>query len=712
MSVSEEQTHPQSLKRDHDQFLSGEREIASGSLGMDSSYRDIYPSPLEKASHKERTANPEQSILTPPTSITTTRRGTSPARSSTGSLSDARSTTPSLQSNSPTPFGPPTLAPVAALKHPDGTLAPPPKKAKLTPAEKELRRINKMIKDQERAAEKARREVERLAHAEEKARKEAEKEAEKKKREAEREEKRAAQDAEKAAKEEKRKQREEDKRQREEEKRQKDDGKRQKEEEKKRAEEEKRKKDRSQMKLNSFFVQKSNAGDRTSLSPAPSNPALGAAATSPAPPTPSKPEASYYDQTFPAFFVQAHVTVAPITRFERDEETSKIQQTIIDSYILRNRSPGRRRSFDALSLFHLPTNAVRGKHCIPVREIMAEMSNSASRPIDLTSDSQNSQIRRTGHLLKKVPLKYLKFAEDVRPPYRGTYTNQPLHGVAKLARNPLRRDLPDTNYDYDSEAEWIEDEDAEDLNSEGEEDDVELDDADDMDGFLDDENDELLTSKRQVLQGDLEPISTGLCWEDQSGNNTNTRMVDYRMETILGTLHPPPSIQDANWLADEKLRSIDPFSTGYWEPVSTKVTTMDPPRLPLNTLKSNSLCNNSSSSSASTTSKPVKPFFAPASTYSNFSIDSAASKPQYAANKGKEKKLLPKEDWASFKDEVQGSNLSKVGLIEVLKKRFPKATGGMVKATLEAVAQRVGKKESEKRWIVNEDAGAVSMASN
>jgi chromatin assembly factor 1 subunit A len=294
------------------------------------------------------------------------------------------------------------------------------------------------------------------------------------------------------------------------------------------------------MKLNSFFVQKTNISDRTSMSPAPSNPSLGAPAASPAPPTPNKTQASYYDRQFPPFFVQANVSVAPINRFGRDEETSEKQERIIDSYILENRSPGRERPFDALSLFNLPVLKTRGKRCVPVRELIAEMSSTASRPIDLTSASPNSQIRRTDDLLKKVPLKYLKFAEDVRPPYRGTYTSQPLHGIVKLARNPLRRDLPDTNYDYDSEAEWIEDEDAEDLNSEGEEDDAEIDDIDSMDGFLDDENDELLTLKRQVLQGDLEPVSTGLCWENGRGKNT-AAMMQYRMETILGKLSHPLS---------------------------------------------------------------------------------------------------------------------------------------------------------------------------
>ena len=714
MSVYEGQPHPQSLKRDHEQFLSGDLGMAAESAAMTSGYRDGYQFPLGDEPHKERAENPESSMPTPPTSIGTAKRDASPARSSTGSLSDIGSATPSLPANSPTPLRTSSTAvSTNKLQTPSDATAPPAKKAKLTSEEKELRRINKMIKDQERAEEKAKREAERQAHAEEKARKEADKETERKKREAEREEKRVAQEAEKAAKDEKRKIKEEEKRQREEEKRQKDEEKRQKEEEKQRADEEKRKKDRSQMKLNSFFVQKTNGGDRTSMSPAPPNPALAAPAASPAPPTPNKQQISFYDQTFPAFFVQQNVLVAPINRFERDEETSENQQRIVDSYILQNRSPGRHRPFDAISLFNLPILGNRGKQCVPVREIMAEMSNSPSHPIDLTSDSQNSQIRRTGDLLKQVPLKYLKFAEDVRPPYRGTYTTEPLHGIAKLARNPLRRDLPDTNYDYDSEAEWIEDEDAEDLNSEGEEDDAEPDDVDDMDGFLDDENDELLISKRQVLQGDLEPISTGLCWESQSGKNTNT-MMQYRMETILGMppQHPVSLMRNTNKRSDDKLRSIDPFSSRYWEPISTKVTAMEPPRLPLNALKSNSLCNNGSSPPAAATSKPIKPFFAPLSALSGFSIETPAHNPPPAAGKGKEKKLLPKEDWASFKEEVQGNNLSKVGLIEVLKKKFPKATGGMIKATLEAVAQRVGKKESEKRWVVNEDVVATSKASN
>ena len=63
-----------------------------------------------------------------------------------------------------------------------------------------------------------------------------------------------------------------------------------------------------------------------------------------------------------------------------------------------------------------------------------------------------------------------------------------------------------------------------------------------MDGFLDDEEDPQL--KRRMLSGDLEPISTGLCWEDSTGVSKlndgsgaiSTEFKDFKMEFLLGKL--------------------------------------------------------------------------------------------------------------------------------------------------------------------------------
>ncbi|KAL3423300.1 chromatin assembly factor 1 subunit A [Phlyctema vagabunda] len=300
---------------------------------------------------------------------------------------------------------------------------------------------------------------------------------------------------------------------------------------------------------------------------------------------------------------------------------------------------------------------------------MAEVLGQVNRPIDLTTDSHNNHIKRRTELLQKIPLKYLKFQEDVRPPYHGTYTSRPISSIASLARDFKRRDLPSTDYDYDSEAEWVEDEgdeDAEDcLNSDGEEEE-EGDDLEDLDGFLDDENDEGLGPRKMATLGDLEPISTGLCWEDRKEQNTNIQMMPYRMEFLL----------------EGPIKTIDPFSTEYWASTGSN---MDPPRLPLHAIKGTSIFHNSP--------KSVKPFFGNGSQLPPTVAASQATKPV---------KLITADALDDFKRAVVGSNLTKVGLIEVLKKEFPKQTGAAIKGTLEMVAERVGDKHANKKWALIE----------
>jgi len=548
-----------SLKRDHDSFSFDSLGDLAKPFTADSQFVNPYESQLKEGSE-------DNSIITPLS--VESKRARSPTmsrRSSTTSLSEAGSTTPP-RDPSPTPSDS-AASQQSVMKSAFSVMAasgPPAKKPKLTYAEKEMQMINQQIKDTElaeemankavidsgkakktstrklaqdtalREAEKAQKEAARLALAQEKAQREAEKAAEKAAKEVERMKKDAERAAQKAAK-------EESKRKRDEERKLKDEEKKLKEEERLRAEEEKKKKAGKQKSLTSFFqkpapspTKMSRVGDRNSMSPAPY---ASQSAPSPSALTPSKPARTLYNKRFPPFFVKAHVTLAPTNRFERDEQATDTLQNTLDSYILGNRSPNRPRSLDAVSLFHLSNQEkARGKLCIPVREIMAEYSGNSSKPVDLTIDSQNTQIRKTGNALKNVPLKFIKFMTDVRPPYIGTYTNRPVHGVMKLARNPLRRDLPDTNYDYDSEADWIEgDEDGEDIHSDIGDDDADLgDDMEDMEDFLDDENDELLNSKRLVMQGDLEPVSSGMCWEDRHKRSTNVKMMPYRMEIILG----------------------------------------------------------------------------------------------------------------------------------------------------------------------------------
>jgi chromatin assembly factor 1 subunit A len=127
---------------------------------------------------------------------------------------------------------------------------------------------------------------------------------------------------------------------------------------------------------------------------------------------------------------------------------------------------------------------------------------------------------------------------------------------------------------------------------------------------------------------------------------------------------------------------------------------MDPPRIPLNTMKNTSVNVNGTN-----TTKPVKPFFTTTTTSDLKPSPSQTTllpsqPPQSTSTNNKLKKLLKEEDMPAFCNAVQDSNLSKLGLIEVLKKQFPGRSGAVIKATLEAVARREGVKEVDKRWRI------------
>ncbi|RKF83163.1 Chromatin assembly factor 1 subunit rlf2 [Golovinomyces cichoracearum] len=513
-----------------------------------------------------------------------------------------------------------------------------------------------------------------LSKAELKARKEKQKEEERerrdierKKRELEREEKRLALEIEKQAREEKR---------------------RKIEEEKKRKKEQLQRKERSQMKLGCFFaasasVNTPQTGSADTKTNSPENvPRINndveedqTATTAPA------QSLTPYLKLFPAFFIQNGVTLAPFNWFKRHSDELKQAQENIDMCITG--FPILEKPSKVCDILNLPAqNRVpRGRKCESVREIMNDVySRSSNRTNDLSPTYLSER------LLKPIPLKSLKFYEDVRPPYIGTFTYLPTHGTAKVARNPFRKHFPNTNYEYDSEAEWIEDEDGEDLKSDEEEE--EFDDDEDIDGFLDDENDEIPYSRQVDLNGDLVPISTGICWEDDNMHNSNDELSTYKLEFLL----------------DPNMTSINPFLTSYWTPVvspeaeSKTVIVHNTKKLKMNNL--NHLESKTSMSvlpKASSGPVPISQTCQITTSKSKETIITAGS-----YNQSTSAKLIAPADMEDFKTAVAGSDLSKIGLIEVLKKRFPGRSAATIKATLEVIARRgqKGQKEAEKRWIL------------
>ncbi|KKY18388.1 putative chromatin assembly factor 1 subunit a [Phaeomoniella chlamydospora] len=559
---------------------------------------------------------------------------------------------------------------------------PASKKRKLTFAEKEVERAVKRQEKEEKerlkAQEKARKEEEKRIKDEEKRRKEEEKEVARRQKEIEKAEKQKVKDAEKAAKDAERQARE---------------GK------KKKEEEEKQKKQRSQMRLNAFFIKPASTPQpniSTDISPpaAVSSPQKadgsrrGSVASvgdenNGAAQTPSKKIKTDYQNVFLDFSLPSNTVIAPYYRCHRDAKALKNAVASIDEALTKTDAVN--IDFDVHSLFR--SNAVvtrRGR--LPrrsVRELVNTMGGSSNEPIDLTGDHSNK-----GRVsLAGIPVKVLFFREDVRPPYQGTYTRRVSpKSATKLSRRPFSRSLPDTNYDYDSEAEWEPPQEG-DEDLESEDDDEEDEGDDDMDGFLDDEND--TATKKGLLGGnEMEPVCTGIVWEGErenmviNGLNLNSMRID-----VLNDDHQFP---------------IDPFSNKYWKPTKSEevssassTTSMQPPsRSPLTSVKSSNAVFNQGTI-APVTQSSGEPQLVMKATGQQPSTRGRPRKDPSRPLKMISPDLLPE-----FKQAVSGSNLSKAGLVEVLKKQFPKIAKDIIKDTLTAVATREGVKEADKVWVL------------
>lgn len=580
-----------------------------------------------------------------------------------------------------------------------GTGQHPAKRRKLTPSEKIEQQRAKEVKAAEKAEQKARKDEEKRVKDEEKRLKAEEKEA--KKREKDLEEERKNQ--------------------------------------------EKLKKERSQMRLGAFFqkpatpaktqgtpdgLEESTArarrrslsletfddvADQIRRSASPSKGGKGTPKATQisrpsqlaAQPTPSKSMLSDYKKHFLPFDLQSNTVLAPIPYADRSsEENDKAQGTfdadindptlqekydlgLVSSYAgIDNMFPAEKRALDKIDY---PT----------ARQLFEQINGSSSQqPIDLTRDTS---LDNPVDLLQSLPLRYLHFAEDVRPPYFGTYTRKrTLDSSRRLTRNPFARERDDTNYDYDSEAEWEEPEEGEDLLNDEDDEAESNGDPDEMDEFLDDEDDEM-KNKRKLITGDLLPVSTGLCWEDDKRkvvlsterNENASDMSDMRMDFII------PGFTG---------KTIDPFSTSYWEP-----SIMPPPGVPV---------RDSFGLSQQATRQPLKERHNSNSATPDLVGAAEGQKgPIMAASQGEKRgrkpapRVLSKEDMDEFKDAVVGSALKKADLSKGLKSRcvhslsstlpqhtdnihrFPKIPNDVIKDTLGSHFAQVGSKRDDKKWV-------------
>jgi chromatin assembly factor 1 subunit A len=264
-----------------------------------------------------------------------------------------------------------------------------------------------------------------------------------------------------------------------------------------------------------------------------------------------------YKKRFQPFFLKTDTTLAK-DAFALGETELEQRAARLDEHVARQRQQQqdkdddddkRKKKGDVRSaagdfkigaLFCVP-GRYRGISRRPVASIVEDLLAASE-----CGDTLGIQQLRTE--LATIPRKVIKFAEDVRPPYQGSLTRQPAcqgpplqrqphplvrKDMARLGRHPISRGILQLQYDYDSEAEWADEEEGEDVDVDDEDD--ELDDDDDMDGFLDDSEDTGVA--RHAFQGDMEPESSGLRFEDgcrQGGQHDDFGLHKYRLEFVLG----------------------------------------------------------------------------------------------------------------------------------------------------------------------------------
>ena len=241
-------------------------------------------------------------------------------------------------------------------------------------------------------------------------------------------------------------------------------------------------------------------------------------------------EKTEYEKRFQPFFVKPETTLA-VSPFRSVSKKDAVQRLALFEENIQEQQQQQQQQQQ-----HVPKKSTFSSFHRNGHRRSRGIVHPAVRDVVNTLRTSHDEfvVRAERAKLAEIPRKTISFHQDVRPPYVGTLTAHAQRvgrsGMARLGRNPFLRDILPLQYDYDSEAEW-DDDDGEDVDD-GEEDDDELDDEDDLEGFLDDEGDEASGALRGV-QGDMEPVSTGVVFE--GATERRKEFVDgFRMEFMLG----------------------------------------------------------------------------------------------------------------------------------------------------------------------------------
>lgn len=252
-------------------------------------------------------------------------------------------------------------------------------------------------------------------------------------------------------------------------------------------------------------------------------------------------------------------------------------------------------------------------------------------------------------LLAQVPHKYIKFYENVRPPFIGTYSVD----FTLPANNPFSTDGTGFNYDYDSDVEWVNEEEEGEVDNlesgeeEEEEDDEDMPSEGEFDGFLDTEEngdvDGLSGAKRKFVGPLIPTICLKSDFENLSDENKRYFQL-LKAEVLIETNEP-----------------IDPFK--------------EPRASPLPSKRSNSELQTPNSSQSQSPEKKQKTL------------------------------ITDSKDLLRLFDGVQDSTFSLGTVTEIAQKNLPQYNKQTIKNTIKEYAIRgSGKGDLSRKWEIKDVA--------
>ncbi|CAL9733530.1 chromatin assembly factor 1 subunit p90 [Monosporozyma servazzii] len=497
------------------------------------------------------------------------------------------------------------------------------------PKEKELKKLKReqdqLLKKQKRQEEKLKREKLR---EEEKLKREQLREEEKRRKDQLREEEKRKKDQ--LREEEKRKKdqlREETKRLKEEEKIKKENEKRAKQEAK----------ERSQLRIGNFFKKSSNDNNNSNNSNENNN-----NSNNNAKPTITK---SDYEKNFLPFYTKDSIIIANTLTLSKNKINSNRQS--IDNELLHNHK-------DNNSLLDwIKSKRITRGYNIKFKAVTLLQQMTVKEKTD-----EELQL-----LLSSIPQKYIKFYENVRPPFIGTYSKELILPVSQ----PFTTEGTGYNYDYDSDLEWVneeEDGDGVDIdNLESGEDEEDDDDDDDegsegeFDGFLDAEDPNNTNSSKKKIMGPLIPVVHLRNQIDQLEKDDQDYFRNISAQPVIAILPLP----------------LDP---------SEKIIIQR-------------------QTEQSTDSSPTKKMY----TGVKRNINDVSISPNDQSTDAKKAKILITEtkDLLKLFDEIQGSTFSLGTITEIAQKGLPQYNKLIIKHTIREYAARASPKvDSSRKWEVKD----------